>query len=387
MNEQVIYADYAATSWPKPPEVLSAMAGYLQDTGGNPGRSGHRLSIAAGRVVYEAREAVAELFGAADPLRVILTKNITEALNLALFGMLNPDDQVVTTSMEHNSAMRPLRALERKGVRLSVVPCDNAGRVDLEMMAAAVVPGTRLVVVNHASNVCGTIQPLAQIAAIAHQAGALLLVDAAQTAGIIPLDQRALGIDLLAFTGHKGLLGPTGTGGLVLGEDVDASRIRPLMRGGTGSGSQYEEQPDELPDAFESGTVNGVGIAGLGASVRWLLARSVESIEAHERKLTARLLEGLLAVDGVTLYGPTDIRERTAVVSCRIAGISESRIGLALDDDYGILCRVGLLCSPSAHKTLGTFPHGTIRLSLGASTTESDVAAIVAAMAELAGSS
>jgi cysteine desulfurase family protein len=365
MSKRVIYADCAATSWPKPPEVLAAMAGYLADTGGNPGRSGHRLSIAAARTVYEAREAIAELFAAPDPLRVVFTKNVTEALNLTIYGMLAPGDHVVTTSMEHNSVTRPLRALEREGLRLDVVGCDAVGRVDLEAMRAAVTPGTRLVVVNHASNVCGTIQPLSEIAAIAHKAGALLLADTAQTAGVVPIDQGAAGSDLLAFTGHKGLLGPTGTGGLVLGEGVDASHIRPLMRGGTGSYSEYKEQPEALPDAFESGTVNGVGIAGLGASVRWLFARGVKSVEAHERMMTAYLLEGLSAVSGITLFGPMDVARRTAVVSLRLAGKSESAIGLALDDDYGILSRVGLHCSPTAHRTLGTFPNGTVRFSLG----------------------
>ncbi|MGV8082226.1 MAG: aminotransferase class V-fold PLP-dependent enzyme [Coriobacteriia bacterium] len=240
-----------------------------------------------------------------------------------------------------------------------------------------------MVVVNHASNVVGTIQPIAEIARMAHEAGALLLVDSAQTSGVLPIDQEAMGIDLLAFTGHKGLLGPMGTGGLVLGEGVDPAAIRPLMRGGTGSRSECEEQPGELPDKFESGTVNGIGIAGLGASVRWLLERGVEAIGEHERALTRQLLEGLSAIPGITLFGPSDEHERTAVVSCTVAGRSASEIGLALDDDFAILCRVGLHCSPAAHKTLGTFPDGTIRLSLGPHTTAGDVSEIVSAMEKL----
>lgn len=378
----VIYADYAATSWPKPPEVLSAMADFLANCG-NPGRSGHRMSIAAARVVYGAREAIAELYSVDDPLRVIFTRNVTEALNLAMFGILEPGDSVVTTSMEHNSVMRPLRALEREGVRLEVARCDREGHLDLSAMGEAIKPGTRMVVVNHASNVVGTIQPIAEIARMAHEAGALLLVDSAQTSGVLPIDQEAMGIDLLAFTGHKGLLGPMGTGGLVLGEGVDPAAIRPLMRGGTGSRSECEEQPGELPDKFESGTVNGVGIAGLGASVRWLLERGVEAIGEHERALTRQLLEGLSAIPGITLFGPSDEHERTAVVSCTVAGRSASEIGLALDDDFAILCRVGLHCSPAAHKTLGTFPDGTIRLSLGPHTTAGDVSEIVSAMEKL----
>lgn len=266
----MIYLDYAATSWPKPPEVIHAMSDYLESAGGNPGRSGHRLSIAAARIVYDAREAVAELFHMPDPMRVIFTPNVTYALNLAIRGTLKPGDHVVTSSMEHNSVMRPLRALEREGVQVTVVGCDVDGRLDLDAMRTAVTSGTRLVVINHASNVVGTILPVAEIATIAHAAGALLLVDTAQTAGIIPIDQPASGIDLLAFTGHKGLQGPPGTGGLVLSDRVDTSELSPLVRGGTGSRSEFEEQPDLLPDKYESGTPNGAGIAGLGAGIHWV---------------------------------------------------------------------------------------------------------------------
>jgi cysteine desulfurase / selenocysteine lyase len=379
----VIYLDHAATSWPKPPQVIAAMSDYLGNAGGNPGRSGHRLSIAAARYVYDAREALAELFGAPDPLRVIFTLNVTHALNLALRGLLHPGDRVVTSSIEHNSVMRPLRELERQGVQLALARGGPDGRVDLDAFAQAITPGTRLVVVTHASNVMGAILPVAEIARLAHQAGALLLVDAAQTAGTLPIDIVALGIDLLAFTGHKGLQGPPGTGGLVIGPGVKAADMTPLVRGGTGSRSEFEEQPDELPDKYESGTPNGVGLAGLGAGVRWVLERSVANIQAHELELATALTCGLRSIPGVTVYGPSDPAQCTAVVSCRVVGHRVSEIGLRLDDEFGILCRVGLHCAPAAHKTIGTFSEGTIRLAPGAMTTMEEIRATIAAFKEM----
>lgn len=380
----MIYLDYAATSWPKPPEVLQAMCDFLERAGGNPGRSGHRLSIAAGKVVFSAREALAELFQVPDPLRIIFTCNVTYALNLALYGLLNPGDRVVTSSMEHNSVMRPLRALERQGVQLAVVSCEMDGRLDLAAMREAVVPGTRLVVINHASNVVGTLLPVREIAEIAHQAGALLLVDAAQTAGVVPIDQPGLGIDLLAFTGHKGLQGPTGTGGLVIGEGVDLAQLEPLVRGGTGSRSEFEEQPGMLPDKFESGTPNGVGIAGLGAGVRWVLERGVEAIHAQEAQLSDCLISGLLNIPGVSVYGTCDASLMTAVISCRVAGLHVSEVGLRLDDEFGVLCRVGLHCAPAAHRTLGTFPEGTVRLAPGVFSSQADIQSVISAMGRIA---
>ncbi len=375
----MIYLDYAATSWPKPKEVGRAMSDFMEYSGGNPGRSGHRLSISAARVIFNTREAVANLFHIPDPLRVIFTVNVTHALNLALCGLLKPGDHVVTSSIEHNSVMRPLRALEKEGIRLTVVQCKIDGCLDLDAWRAAVTPGTRLVVVTHASNVMGTVLPVKEIAAIAHQAGALVLVDSAQTAGVIPIDQPAMGIDLLAFTGHKGLYGPTGTGGLVIGEGVDTSQLKPVVRGGTGSRSEYEEQPDLLPDKYESGTVNSVGIAGLGAGVRWIQSIGVESIRARETELNEQFLSGLRNIPGVTVYGPDNPEERTAVVSCRVAGHNVSEIGLRLDEEFGILCRVGLHCAPSAHKTIGTFPEGTIRLASGIFTSPDDIRTVIAA--------
>jgi len=376
----VIYLDYAATSWPKPPAVIAAMSDFLERAGGNPGRSGHRLSIEAARIVYDVRETVATFFNAPDPLRVIFTPNVTHALNLALRGLLRPGDHVVTSSMEHNAVMRPLRALERQGVRLSTIPCSADGTLDVAAAQRVITPGTRLVVINHASNVCGTILPVGEIAPLAHRAGALFLVDAAQTAGVVPLDMAALGIDLLAFTGHKGLHGPPGSGGLVLGAGVDPAQLEPLVRGGTGSRSEREEQPDDLPDRFESGTANGVGIAGLGAGLRWVMERGVDAIRAHETSLTTALINGLAAIDGVTVHGPQRAEAMTAVVSFTVRGRRVSDIGLRLDEEHDVLCRVGLHCAPAAHRTLGTFPEGTIRLSPGPQTTRGDIAVAVQAV-------
>ena len=277
----MIYLDHAATSWPKPSEVLEAMHDFLTRAGGNPGRSGHRLSVEAGRIVYDAREAVAELFNMTDPLRVIFTLNATHAINIALRGLLRSGDRVVTSGIEHNAVMRPLRGLEQHGVQVAVISCRSDGTLDLGEAARLITPGTRLIVLNHASNVMGTILPVAQVAALAQRAGALLLVDAAQTAGTVPIDMQAMGIDLLAFTGHKALLGPPGTGGLVIGERVDTASMAPLLRGGTGSRSEFEIQPEDCPDKFESGTPNGVGIAGLGARVRYVLARDEDAAAAR----------------------------------------------------------------------------------------------------------
>jgi cysteine desulfurase / selenocysteine lyase len=389
----MIYFDNAATSWPKPPGVAEAMVRFLEDVGANPGRSGHRRSVAAGRIVYEAREALAELLGATDPLRIVFGANVTDALNLALHGYLRPGDHVVTSSMEHNSVMRPLRALEsgkslrfRDGERigLTVVPCTGEGFVDPAHLEAALRPNTAMIVLNHASNVCGSLLPLAEAGAIARRHGCLLLVDAAQTAGALPIDVEAMQIDLLAFTGHKALLGPMGTGGLVIGERVDVARLRPLRQGGTGSRSEREEQPDFLPDLCESGTPNAVGLAGLLAGVRWVQAQGVEAIRRHEVRLARRLIDGLGEIPGVMVYGGRDPERQVATVAFDVAAMAPSEVGLLLDDEHAIMSRVGLHCAPAAHRTMGTFPRGTVRFGLGAFNTEAEVDVAVDAVAEIA---
>jgi cysteine desulfurase family protein len=338
---------------------------FLDETGGNPGRSGHRLSISAGRVVYETREALATLFHVADPLRIVFTHNATHAINQVLLGVLKPGDTLVTSGVEHNAVMRPARALERAGVRVIVAACASDGSLDADSLRRSLANGARLVAVTHASNVTGAILPVVEVVRIAHDAGALVLVDAAQTAGSIPIDIQALDADLLAFTGHKGLLGPPGTGGLVIGERFNPSLMEPLVRGGTGSRSESEEQPDFLPDRYESGTPNGVGIAGLGAGVRWVMQEGLESIRAREVALTQLLLDGLADIPGVTVHSPADASRRAAVVSFTVRDRQVSELGMRLDDEFGVLCRVGLHCAPAAHRTIGTYPEGTVRFSLG----------------------
>jgi len=385
MKEAVIYFDNAATSWPKPSEVTQAMVHFMESVGANPGRSGHRLSVEAGRIVYEAREALSELFNAPDPLRIVFGLNVTEAINLALRGLLRPGDHVITSSMEHNSVMRPLRALEQQGVELTVVPCSPQGFLDPADLEAAIRPNTVMIALNHGSNVVGSLLPIREAGQIAREHGLLLLVDAAQTAGAVPLDVQADNIDLLCFTGHKALYGPMGTGGLIIGERVDVERLEPLKRGGTGSRSEYEEHPDFLPDKCEAGTPNAVGLAGLAAGVRWVLRMGVEAIRAHEVALTQRLIDGLREIPGVTVYGGMDAARQTGTVSFNVAGLEPSEVGLRLDEEYSILCRVGLHCAPAAHKTIGTFPRGTVRFGLGYFNTMEEVERALEAVSRLAG--
>jgi len=385
----MIYFDNAATSWPKPQGVAEAMLHFMNDVGANPGRAAHRRAIDAGRIVYGAREAVCELFHAPDPLRVVFGKNVTEALNLALCGLLRPGDHVITSSMEHNAMMRPLRALERGtglgsgGIELTVVRCSRDGRLDPADVAAAVRPNTRLVALTHASNVVGTVLPVTEVGALCRERDLLLLVDAAQTGGAFPVDVQADRIDLLGFTGHKSLGGPMGTGGLIVGERVDELQLDPLVRGGTGSRSEDEEQPDFLPDRCESGTPNAVGLAGLLAGVRCVLGKGVGAIRVHEVALAQRLIAGLRDIPGVTVYGTGDAELQTATVSFNITGMAPSDVGLRLDDDDGILCRVGLHCAPAAHRTIGTFPGGTVRFGLSSFNTAAEVEVALAAVQKL----
>lgn len=377
----MIYLDNAATSWPKPAAVYQAVEECLRHGAANPGRGGHRLALAAGQTLYETREALAELFNIDDPNRIVFTLNTTAALNMALAGYLRPGDHVVTTSMEHNAVARPLRHLERRGVRVTVVPCRSDGTLPLSALAQAVTPTTRALVVGHASNVTGTVVPLEDIGALAAQRGVALIVDAAQTAGVEEVDVAAMHIAMLAFAGHKGLLGPQGTGGLFVREDIE---LEPLICGGTGSNSESDLQPDFLPDRLESGTPNTPGIAGLGAGVRFVLDTGVSAIHQREMQLTERLLQGLGEIKNVQVYGPRTIEGRTAVVSFNIGHRDSAQIAYLLDRDYGIVCRAGLHCAPWAHHTLGTIRQGTVRFSPGYFTTAADIDAALDAVSRLA---
>ena len=376
-----IYFDHAATSWPKHPAVADAMTRFLATDAGNPGRSGHSMSVAAARTVFTARERIACLFKAAAPERVIFAKNATEALNMIIFGLLDAQNHVITSSVEHNAVMRPLRFLEAKGMKLTVVACDSTGELDPEAVRRAIRPDTRLIIMTHASNVCGSILPIRAIGEIARSCGILFAVDAAQTAGSEPVDMAADHIDYLAFTGHKGLGGPQGTGGLVLGTGAD---LPPFIHGGTGSMSEHEYQPEFLPDKLESGTLNAVGLAGLAAAVE-ALESEWESVRVRKKELLRRLLDGLAAIPGVILYGPAKAERNAGVVSINIRGAVCSEVGLALDQAFGILTRTGLHCAPSAHRTIGSLPQGTVRFSIGAATTLADIEAALTAVRLIAG--
>ncbi len=380
----MIYFDNSATSWPKPPGVKAAMAGFLDEIGANPGRSGHSRSIEAARTLYDAREALAGLFNVRDPLRIVFTLNATDALNLALKGLLRPGDHVITSSVEHNSVMRPLRNLERSGVEVTIVPCSEKGSLDPFDLEKQIRPRTRLVVLSHASNVVGTLLPIREVGQITRRSGLFFLVDAAQTAGVYPIDAERDGIDLLAFTGHKSLYGPQGTGGLVIGERVREKEMIPLRQGGTGSRSEFEDQPEFLPDRFESGTPNGVGIAGLLAGLQFIKEKGIENLRRQETELIKRLADGLRKVAGVRLYGPENGEDRIAAISFTMEGFSPSEIALRLDREFGVLCRPGLHCSPSAHRTIRTFPEGTVRFSLGAFNTPEEIEAALHAISVIA---
>lgn len=378
----MIYLDNAATSWPKPAGVAEAVYDWMTTVGASPGRAAHRLAASATRIVFDAREALAQLLGVSDSRQLIFTPGATYGLNTAILGLLRYGGHAVTTSMEHNSVMRPLRrAATENNAEVQVVDSDSQGRADAGALAAAIRADTRLVVVNHASNVTGTIVPLADIREAIGDVP--LLVDGAQTAGALPLNLERDGIDLFACSGHKGLLGPTGTGCLYIRPGLEES-IPSLTSGGTGSDSESDLQPALLPDRYESGTPNAAGIAGLGAAARFLLTHGVTEIRRGESELTARLLDGLRAIRGVRIYGTGDPEKMTATLSINLEGISPDQVGLALDRRYDIMVRVGLHCAPQAHRTVGSFPAGSVRLSLGPLSSADEVDATLDALSELA---
>lgn len=379
----MIYFDNAATSFPKPPCVSKAMIKFLNEVGANPGRAGHRLAVESGRIIYNTREAIAELFNADDPLRVVFGSNVTEALNMALLGFLFHGDHVITSSMEHNSMMRPLRVLEKRGVQITVVQCSKAGFLAPNDVKREIRSNTRMIALNHASNIVGTLLPVAEVGRIARERDLLFLVDAAQTGGAYPIDMQQDCIDLLGFTGHKLLYGPMGTGGLIFGERVNIKKFQPLKTGGTGSRSEFEQQPDFLPDMCESGTSNVVGLAGLEAAVRWIIEQGVENIRSHEWKLTQQLISGLKGIFGVKIYGAQNADKQTATVSFNIKEIEPSEVGLKLDEKFGIMCRVGLHCTPASHKTIGTFPIGAVRFGLGFFNTKDEVNSAISAVEKI----
>lgn len=365
-----IYFDNAATSYPKPESVYTAIGTALRECGANPGRGGHRMSLDAARLVYETREAVAWLFSIADASRVVFTSGATESINLALFGLLKAGDHVVTTVMEHNSVLRPLRALQDRGVNVTRVAADRQGRVAAEDIDSACCAETRLIVLTHCSNVTGTVQPVETVARRAQERGILLLVDAAQSAGLLDIDATALGVDLLAVPGHKGLMGPPGIGCLYVREGLE---LQPLMFGGTGTLSESDLPPQEMPERLECGTLNTSGIAGLKAGIDWLRSIGLEAIRAHEQALLQALADGLRSIRGVELHGPDDLSCHGGALSFTCAGHDPAQIGFQLDHQHDIMVRVGLHCAPGAHRAIGTWPHGTVRVSPGYFNTLEDV--------------
>lgn len=378
-----VYLDNAATSYPKPEEVYEAVEHFMRETGVSSGRGAYRKALEADRIIYEARRSLAELFNIRDTKRVVFSASATESLNLAMKGILSEGDHVVTSQMEHNAVWRPLKRLEReRGIEITQIPCLSDGSLeDAELLGAAIRSNTKLAVIIHASNVSGTIMPIAEVGKICGENGVPLLVDAAQTAGVLPIDIEAMNIDLLAFTGHKGLLGPQGTGGLYIREGIE---LEPLKEGGTGGESILETQPDVLPDRYEAGTLNAVGLAGLRAGVRFILSQGVESIRKRELELTAYLLDKLTEIDGIRLYGPQDPDKQVGVVSINVADYQPEEVGYVLDTVYGIMVRTGLHCAPCAHRTIGTIERGTLRISLGYFNTEAEIDHAAQALRQIA---
>lgn len=379
----MIYFDSAATSWPKPPEVWEAMEKCIRDFGANPGRSGHRMAVEAGRLVDEARELLASLFNIHNPDRIVFTQNATEALNLAIKGLLKPGDHVITSSMEHNSVTRPLYVLQERGVEVTKVSCSCDGSINVKDIESAIKANTVAIVITHASNVTGTLMPIGEIGQLAKRRGLRFVVDAAQTAGVFDLDIPSMGIHLLAFPGHKGLYGPTGTGGLYVDEGLT---LTPLKEGGTGSKSELPGQPDVMPERYESGTLNSVGVAGLAAGLKFLRREGLDRIRKHEIELTRHFLEGVAAIKGLTVYGPGELYARAPVVSFELEGKAAGLVGTVLDEQYQIACRAGLHCAPDAHRTLGTLEKRLVRFSFSFFNNEKEVEHAIRSLAEIAAS-
>jgi cysteine desulfurase family protein len=383
LMDNLIYLDNAATSFPKPEETYAFMDSFYRSHGVNPGRSGYDLCMETGQLVDETRKLLTRFFNGTDPDRLIFAYNSTDALNLALFGLLKRGDHAITTTIEHNAILRPLYHLATEaGVEVDHVPFDGKGFVDPEAIRAKIRPNTKVVAINHGSNVIGTVQPVAAIGKICQEHGIHLVVDASQTAGKIPIDVQAMNIDVVCFTGHKSLMGPTGIGGMYVREGVNIRRTR---AGGTGVRSAQRSHLDEYPWHMEYGTPNVAGIAGLNAGVKWILAQGLDKIDEHEMRLTRKLVEGIRGVPGVTLYCQDDLKDHISVVLFNIDGFEAGNTGTMLDVDHNIACRTGLHCAPMVHEQLGTAAiHGGVRFGLGPFNTDAHIDAAIAAVKEIA---
>lgn len=378
----MVYLDNAATSYPKAPGVASAMADYVEKVGATINRSSYAAAQEAGLVTLSLRERLCRLFNHPDPTHAVLTPGATAGLNMVIKGLLRPGDHCLVSSMEHNAVMRPLVQLEREGVAFERIPCDTQGRLRLEALPGMIKLNTRLVVMAHGSNVCGTVQDAEAVGKICRERGVPFALDAAQTAGHIEVDFERFGLSALVVPGHKGLLGPQGIGALLLDADF-ARRLTPLVAGGTGSASYSEELPGWMPDRFESGTPNIPGVYGWEAALGWLENTGIETLENHEKTLSKRFLEGIYGLKNVKLYGATVPEGRTGVFSVGFLNCDNAEAAWRLEREFGILTRCGLHCAPSAHKTLGSFPEGSVRFSTGWANTEADIDAALSAIAAI----
>ena len=374
-----IYLDNASTTFPKAPTVATAMSDYITNRGININRGSYALAYDVEDIIYTTRQRLHPLFNGHDPAHVIFTQNVTMSLNMVIKGLLKAGDHVLVSSMEHNAVMRPLTQLLDKGITFDTIPCDSTGSIQMDSIEPLIRPNTVALIINHASNVCGTIQPLESIGPICKAHNLQFIVDAAQTAGVIPIDVKACHIDALCFTGHKGLLGPQGIGGIILTKEM-AQNLTPLIAGGTGSFSHLETLPTHMPDAFEAGTLNLPGIIGLNEGLAYIESQGMENIHNHELALTQAFLEGLQSIDGINIVGKQNIQDRTAVVSITIDGMDPANIAYELESTYHIMTRVGLHCAPRAHQTLRTYPEGTVRFSFGYANTHKDVESALSAL-------
>ena len=376
----MIYLDNAATTMHKPKEVIDAVVEAMTSLG-NAGRGANEASLSAARIIYDAREKLCRFFNGEDPRQIVFTSNSTESLNIAVKGLLEPGDHVITTMLEHNSVLRPLYEMEKKGVALTIIKADKKGRFSLEEMEAAIRPETKMIVCTNGSNLTGNYVDIGKVGGMAHRHDVLFVVDASQTAGVFPIDVRNMQVDVLCFTGHKGLLGPQGTGGMYVREGL---AIRPLKSGGSGVQTYSKTHPREMPTALEAGTLNGHGIAGLRAGVEYIEKTGLDNIRAREQELMWRFYEGVKEIPGVTVYGDFDSRERCAIVSLNIGEYDSSEVSDALLTEYGISTRPGGHCAPLMHEALGTVEQGAVRFSFAHSNTEEEVDIAINAVRELA---
>ncbi|SCI29141.1 aminotransferase class V-fold PLP-dependent enzyme [Romboutsia sp. Marseille-P6047] len=376
----MIYLDNAATTFPKPESVYNAISDCMKNYCANPGRAGHKLSMRAAREIYDARENIAKLFNIDNPMNIIFTSNATDSLNLAIKGSVNENDHIITTSMEHNSVIRPIKALEAYGVENTVVNCDEHGFLNVKELEKAIKPNTKLIVTTHASNVCGTLVDIKKVGEIAKKHNILYLVDASQTAGVYNIDIKEMNIDMLAAPGHKCLFGPQGTGILYIKEGLN---INILKEGGTGSKSEDLFQPNLVPDKYESGTHNTPGIAGLNAGVKFILEEGIDKIREHEEDLCQYMMDRLNEVPNVIIYGPNNVKEKAAVIALNLGNMDSGEVTFLLDSQYDIAVRSGIHCSPLAHMTLGTLEQGVVRFSLGYFNTKEEIDKVINALKEI----